>query len=219
LKPSKKSGERYHAQATKVKDRSTLGLPVALGVVCAAWLGHPRRAHADDSTPLKVTPSPAMMRMLEPRLTWDANLEGGLGRVFSSPGETVLFGRARGGLTLVRGPFYESLGLTYEYSRLSPATLGVQVEVAHLARGFWGQGGGMLDVKGRPGAMLSFGWALVGVEGDVRGLDSQGPAWAVFGKIRIPISIFAIAAWNKREPAHPAAPVDAAPAPPTPSLR
>lgn len=160
-----------------------------------------------------------MQRMLEPRLTWDANLEGGLGRVFSSPGETVLFGRARAGLTLVRGPFYDSLGLTYEYSELSPATLGVQVEVAHLARGFWGQAGGMLDVKGRPGGMLSFGWALFGVEGDVRGLDSQGPAWAVFGKIRIPISIFAIAYVSSREahrlaaPAASAEPPDPAPLP------
>jgi hypothetical protein len=138
--------------------------------------------------------------MMESRVTWDGNLEGGLGRVFSSPGETTIFGRARAGVTVVRGAFYDSLGLTYEVSRLSPATFGLQAEILHLTKGFWGQAGGMLDIKGRPGAMVAFGWAVLGVEGDVRGLDTMGPAWAVFGKIRIPVSIFVAAAVRSRGP-------------------
>jgi hypothetical protein len=138
-----------------------------------------------------------MERLLERTITWDANVEAGLGHVFASPPNHVIgFARARAGVLFVRDPLYTSLGLTYEYSGLSPATFGLQAEVAVLESGFWAQAGGLLDVSRHAGVMASLGWAIFGVEGEYRGADASGDAWAVYGKLRIPISVLA-RAWGQ----------------------
>ena len=131
--------------------------------------------------------SPRMDRLLSRGVTWDANLEGGVGAVFAHPVDSIAFARARAGVTLVRDPLLETLGITYEYS--GPATFGLLADVSLLETGFWGQIGAMMDVKGHAGGMLAFGWALVGVEGEYRGAESMDPAWAIYGKLRIPVSI------------------------------
>lgn len=81
------------------------------------------------------------------------------------------------------------LGVTYEYSSLSPAAFGVQGEVLNLELGLWAQLGGFVDVSGHFGAGLGAGWSLFGVEAQYRGAENADYTWALFGKVRLPISI------------------------------
>lgn len=134
-----------------------------------------------------------MKRLFERRTTLDVALEGGLGRVFSDPGKTIGFGRGRLGVLLVRLPVFGSLGATYEYSGLSPATFGAQAEVGWWG-GFWGQAGVMRDTGGHNGAMLGAGFALIGVEGELRDAERTGSAWAVYAKLHVPVSFLVMAA-------------------------
>jgi hypothetical protein len=122
--------------------------------------------------------------------SWDANLEGGVGRVLTPPGETVGLFRARAGVLWVRDPNFFSLGVTYELSHMSAATLGVQAEYLSLETGFFAQIGPLVDVadKGKVGFMTSIGVSLFGIE--YQGRDYNGGyASAVFGKLRIPLGI------------------------------
>lgn len=134
-----------------------------------------------------------MKRLYERRTTLDVTLEGGLGRVFSDPGKTIGFGRARAGVLFLRLPVFGALGATYEYSGLAPATLGVQAEVGWWG-GFWGQAGVMRDTDGHNGAMVAAGFALLGVEGELRDAERTGSAWAVYAKLHVPVSFLVMAA-------------------------
>lgn len=127
------------------------------------------------------------------RTLLDLELEAGLGRVFSDDARTVGFGRGRLGLLFARPHLYHSLGLTYEYSRLTPATFGLQTELA-LPTGLWAQAGAMMDTQTHWGGMVAAGFAIVGIEGQYRDAESTGPAWAIYGKIRIPITLLFLAA-------------------------
>ncbi len=127
----------------------------------------------------------------ERETTWDLNLEGGYGRFFSDPAKNTGFVRARAGVLFIRNSTYRALGLTYEYSALSPAAFGVQGEVLNLELGLWTQLGGFVDVSGHFGAQLAAGWSLFGVEGQYRAVEDRGSAFALFGKLRLPISIIA----------------------------
>lgn len=151
----------------------------------------PERKPQGSDEHLPVGRSPAMVRLLRRQATWDLNLEGGLGGVWATPPHHAIgFARARAGVTFVRDPFLDTLGLTYEYSGLSPATFGVQAEVAWLEKGFWAQGGLLYDVSGRGGVMAALGWAIFGVETDYRNAEQTGKAWALYAKLRIPVSLF-----------------------------
>lgn len=86
---------------------------------------------------------------------------------------------------------YRALGVTYEYSSLSPATFGIQGETLNLELGLWAQLGGFVDVSGHFGGQVAAGWSLFGVEGQYRGVEDVGAAWALFGKVRLPVSIIA----------------------------
>lgn len=123
--------------------------------------------------------------------TWDLNLEGAFGRFFADAPTLTGFGRVRAGALFIREPLYLALGLTYEYSNLEKATFGVQGEVLHLDSGFWAQAGAQLDTDGHPGGMLSAGWSLFGVEAQLREYDGRGTGVALYGKLRIPVSIIA----------------------------
>ncbi len=134
--------------------------------------------------------SPLMNRLMRPRLTYDINLEGGVGYLFSSP--TRWNGIARGGLgvTWVKDPFWNTLRFTYEYSGLADATWGAQIEMAWFERGLWAQAGGLYDFKGpgHGGVMGAIGFAIFGVEGEYRGAEPTGKAWGVYLKARLPVS-------------------------------
>lgn len=130
--------------------------------------------------------------------TWDANLDGAIGYSWQGDNHLTGFGRARAGILYVneedlQAPHYYSLGATYEFSDFSPATFGLQFEQMSLNSGTWFQLGALVDIQPRPGFMIAGGLSLLGVEAQVRWADNEGAFFAIFGKLRIPISIIAIA--------------------------
>ncbi len=127
-------------------------------------------------------------------LTWDMNLDGGYGRLYSEPdGRWTTFGRVRAGLMYIRDSLYFSLGPTYEISKLQLATFGLQGEVMHIETGLWCQIGALVDIAPHPGFMVAAGWSIFGIEFQAREYDRYGigEAPAVYGKIRIPIGVIA----------------------------
>jgi hypothetical protein len=154
-------------------------------------------ASAPPAAPAPVTINPPLaLGGFEPRervTTWDMNIDGAYGRVFSEPGRGAGFARVRGGILHIRDTLFFSLGATYEISNIVYATFGIQGEVMHLETGLWLQVGGLLDIDAKPGFMAAVGWSLFGVEFQQREYDDPaiGGVSALFGKIRIPISVIA----------------------------
>ncbi len=129
--------------------------------------------------------------MLKRYTSWDANIEGGIGRVVSSPPETTGLLRARAGVLLIRDPSFFAFGATYELSHLSAATLGLQAEYLHLESGAWAQIGPLVDVAdhAKLGFMGSLGISVIGVEYQGRNYNAYGYASVVFAKLRIPLGM------------------------------
>jgi hypothetical protein len=123
--------------------------------------------------------------------SWDVNIEGAYGRLYTDPSAKSGFGRVRGGFLWVRDPLFYSLGLTYELSDYSKATVGVQGEVLNLELGLWLQAGAMLDLanSARPGVMGAVGWSVIGAEVQGRDIEGQGMVPAAYVKLRIPLGI------------------------------
>ncbi len=176
--------------------RNSMGLT---GVaVCVAALAMHGPARADDGSPS----SKPIPQRRGGSSRFDLNIEGGLGKTLQRDGLTG-FARARAGwLTVVEprnpqgSPLYVTVGGTLATSDLGLFSVGLQGELMHLSSGFWAQGGGFVDVtKPGPGVALSAGWSLFGVEFQRRFVD-EGRAltepradWAVYGKLRIPVTI------------------------------
>lgn len=149
-------------------------------------------AAASSKSPTGAAPRiPAGGFELDRATTWDLDIEGAIGRYFGSSDRWTGLVRARGGVLFVRDPVYDSIGATFECSSLSKATFGIQVEVSRIDAGFWAQAGALLDVTARPGAMLSGGWSIFGLEGQVRSYAGLGFGVTVFAKVSIPIGIVA----------------------------
>ena len=161
----------------------------------AATTAAPPPASAPPET---ITIEPTYKKRKSRYITWDANIDGALGYSFQGDGHLSGFGRVRGGLLFVneediQAPAFRALGLTYEVSDFTPATFGLQVEFLSLNSGAWVQAGAMVDIQPRPGFMLAAGVSLVGVEGQVRWDEGEGPFMAVYGKLRIPLGIIGVA--------------------------
>lgn len=134
-------------------------------------------------------------------LTWDLNVEGAVGW-HPETGDVVGFGRVRAGLAWILNPGafapvrFWSLSAFYDLSNLSPATIGIQAESLSLGSGSWVQLGGLMDLQARSGGvMLAGGISIIGIEIQRRFYEDNGhgPIWALYGKIRVPISIIAFA--------------------------
>lgn len=144
-------------------------------------------------------PAGANLAMLHPVFehdtTWDLNIDGAYGRYFGDRDAWTGFVRARAGVLFIRAPYFNAVGVTYEYSSLSNATFGIQAELLNLEYGVWAQVGGLLDVSGHPGAMAAVGYSLLGLEAQVRSYDGHddehGTGVALYAKLRIPVSIIA----------------------------
>jgi hypothetical protein len=121
--------------------------------------------------------------------TWDLNLEGALGWYFQSGPQFTGFLRARPGVLFIRDPLYFTVGATYDWSPISPATFGVQAEILHFDKGLWAQLGGLVDTHARFGGDLALGLSLIGVEGQYRSYENIGSVFAAYLKVRIPIGI------------------------------
>ncbi len=172
---------------------------VSAGPATATPVVPPTPAAPPSATPT-ATKEPPPIELLGPKmgkrlLTWDANIDGAYGYIFGSKKTDSGFVRARGGLLWVRDPNFFSLGLTYELSPESVATVGVQGEAMHLDSGMWIQVGGQLDLehKARPSGIVAVGWSILGVETQVRSYEGFGVAPAVFGKLRIPLGVIGFA--------------------------
>lgn len=133
-------------------------------------------------------------------MTWDLNVEGALGARFTDRSHVSGFGRVRGGLLFanevdIAAPTFFMLDLSYELSDFSPATFGLQAEVLSLNSGLSLQLGALVDVQPRPGFMASLGFSVFGVEGQLRWAKDgpEGPIWAIYGKISIPIGVIRVA--------------------------
>ena len=124
-----------------------------------------------------------------PMTTWDLNLEGALGWYFQNGPQFTGFLRARPGVLVIRDPLYFTVGPTYDWSPISPATFGLQGEILHFDKGLWAQVGGLVDTHARFGADLALGLSLLGVEGQYRSYENIGSVLAVYVKLRLPIGI------------------------------
>lgn len=146
--------------------------------------------------PIKVEPQHKKRRSRY--ITWDANVDGALGYAYERDGHLSGFGRVRAGVLFVneediQAPAFRAIGLTYDFSDLTPATFGLQFETLSLNSGAWFQAGAMVDIQPRPGFMLAAGLSLIGVEGQVRWSKEEGAFLAVYGKLRVPVGIIAVA--------------------------
>lgn len=173
---------------------------IAAGLAAAAisWAG---AAAAEEGAGKEVS-----TRVLAPHrrgrtLTWDLNAEGAVGW-HPETGQIVGFGRVRGGLSWIINPGslapvrFWSLSAFYDLSNLSPATIGIQAESLSIGSGTWVQLGGLFDLQSRAGGvMLAGGLSVFGIEVQRRFYEDtgHGPIWALYGKLRIPISIIAFA--------------------------
>jgi hypothetical protein len=63
------------------------------------------------------------------------------------------------------------------------------VEVVDDDRGVWAQLGAFTDFHLRPGAHLAVGYSLIGVEGQLRELETGGRTTELFGILRLPIGL------------------------------
>ncbi len=119
--------------------------------------------------------------------TWDLNIDAGLGSILGE--QFSAMARIRAGVQVIRYPLYFTLGPTLEVaSGLSPA-LGLQGEIMQRNYGTWFQVGGMVDTQKNPAWMASAGISFIGVEVQSRFEENQGTDLAVYGKIRIPLSM------------------------------
>lgn len=109
----------------------------------------------------------------------------------------------RAGVLFVRDPVFDAIGLSYEYSSLSKATFGVEFEALRIDGGTWGQLGALLDVTGRPGALLSGGWSVFGLEVQVRSIAGLGLGATVYAKLSLPLGIVARVLGERRVHAAP----------------
>src|SRR5262249_30207270 len=80
----------------------------------------PMHAHAETSP--RADGAPKELAPLEDYTTWDLAFEGGYGAVLPHSGQSLGFGRARTGVTFARGVLFYTVGATYEWSTLQPAT-------------------------------------------------------------------------------------------------
>lgn len=187
----------------------TLARSAAAAAAVAAMLCvHDAGAQAREETPWLL---PTIKPFGPPRrqVTWDLNLEGGIGSSFADDGGFSGFGRVRGGVLSLdvndfSAPMF-SLGFFADGSNLvNEVAWGLQGEVAWNNAGFWGQLGVGLDGEPNPLAMAAVGWAIIGFETQVRvepndftSADSGGVYPVLLGKLRIPIGIgAAVSRWN-----------------------
>ncbi len=129
-------------------------------------------------------------------VTWDLNLDGALGSTLNHGPELAGFGRVRAGVLVLRDADVYALGPSYEYDSVEGSTFGVQGEYINDNSGLWAQIGGLLDVHARPGAMVSFGYTLAGVELQLRD-EPVGLTWALYAKLRVPIGFLAYELANR----------------------
>lgn len=122
---------------------------------------------------------------------WDASVDIGYGKSWESRDPWGLMVGGRLGATFVNQPHYLTAGATFYWSQQLSPTAGLQIEYLSDATAMWVQTGGFSEFDGDLGAMAALGWQIFAVEAQVRSRPADQPAhWAVFGKVRVPVSWF-----------------------------
>lgn len=150
----------------------------------------PKKKVVLGQTPIKWPPD--LVRFT----TWELSFEGGPGLSWN-PGLTVRgLVRARVGVLRVDNDWHYSGGVIAEWRNPNVVAVGMQGEVMNLEKGFWGQGGFVMDVtpEVRPGLIASVGYSLLGVELQARPTVVSSPAEiALYLKLRLPLRHFLLA--------------------------
>jgi hypothetical protein len=184
-----------HAQSTPEATQQAESVVVAPATPAAPTPIAPTPIAPAAPTPIAPAAPPIVPSSFGRKFTtWDASLDAGYGHQFGDNARGLWLGRAGAGLLFVRDPSFYTLGLSYEYSTLSRASLGLDAEVMQLDSGLWVQARASSDLDHgmRPGAALSLGWSLFAIEADVRSRES-GAVTALYGKLRIPLGLIGFA--------------------------
>jgi hypothetical protein len=163
-----------------VSRRTAAAIPLVL-----LSLAMPVSAETFASQPVPMTAGEPGLR----HLTWDLDLNGGVGREFSDGNAYFGTARARTGVLWIREPRYYSLGATASVSSRLPLAFGVEAEYLNTASGFWIEPHAFLDVEGHPGGALTLGFGIFGLSGQVRQVEGGDSSTALCLLLRLPVRL------------------------------
>lgn len=125
---------------------------------------------------------------------WDLDVQLGYDWPIDTMGESVGSVGVRGGVTVIRGPWFLTGGAGFRCPLSGEPALAVQGEVMHSGTGLWAQPGVEVDLSGRLNLQTAVGWSLVGVE--VRLDAPASPEASIFLglRLRIPIGLLVLGA-------------------------
>lgn len=153
----------------------------------------PAETEPPQNATVEASGAPAQVTGWIPRLrgiTWDVQLEGGIGLQLADDVVFIGFGRLRGGLLWLLEPWLLFAGVTGEVGRLANYGVGAQLEVAHTENGMSGQLG-MTYADGARGIFhASVGYALLNLEWQ-HDFGGRYASNALFLKLRVPIGALA----------------------------
>jgi len=135
----------------------------------------------DPDAPVPTGGLPAMRGV-----SWDFELELGVGFAVQGDLDDELLGRARGGVLFIQEPFFLSVGVTGEVGGLAGYGVGLQGDLIHLWGGYTFQVGAEYAEGGAWIVHAGLGYAILSAEWQH---DFDTDADALFFKLRIPIGI------------------------------
>lgn len=128
-------------------------------------------------------------------VSWDAQLEGGLGIALRNDLPHSWFGRARVGMLVVHEPLIFAFGPTVEVGGLIGLGVGGQVDLIHLATGMSLEAGGAAAASDELVTHLSLGYSIFGLEWQHR--FARQSADALMFRLRVPVGVIAFL-WSHR---------------------
>lgn len=128
-------------------------------------------------------------------VSWDAQLEGGLGIALRNHLPHAWLGRARVGMLVMHEPLIFAFGPTVELGGLTGLGVGGQVDLIHLATGMSLEAGGAAAASDELVTHLTLGYAIFGLEWQHR--FARQSADALMFRLRVPVGVIAFL-WRHR---------------------
>lgn len=125
---------------------------------------------------------------------WDLDVQLGYDWPMDAKGEPVGSVGVRGGVTVIRGPWFLTGGAGFRCPVPGEPALIVQGEVMHSGAGLWAQPGVEVDIAGRLNLQTAVGWSLVGIEGRLDAVGSPEASAFLGVRLRIPIGLLVLGA-------------------------
>lgn len=125
---------------------------------------------------------------------WDLDVQLGYDWPMDTKGESVGSVGVRGGVTVIRGPWFLTGGAGFRYPVPGEPALAVQGELMHSGAGLWAQPGVEVDLSGRLNLQAAVGWSLLGVEVRHDALGSPAASTSLGLRLRIPIGLLVLGA-------------------------